>query len=1146
MLSLGTPQSDGRFLAALGRFFSRRAWFVLLAGVALVGSARIAGAAVFAVSDAAGIVAAIEAANLTPTADTIELENDILLTTVHNTENGPNGTPKITTPIAVVGHGFRISRPSAAPQFRLLYVSGSGADAGNLTLDGVVLEGGDVSGVQPANCSSDLDACGGALLSHFGEVNARNGTRFEENGAYGGGALFSTGNVTLNDVTFLDNSATALGGAVYNTGGALGDPATVIAEASRFEDNDSAFAGGAIHNVAELWVSDSTFEANRVTDSRTNDGEGGGAVSNSSFNGAAHFARTTFTLNEAIRGGALSNYNASDLALDDCDVTLNQNVSFGGGGGIWNSNGGDLVVRGSRVTQNQTGTFGDGGGILSGGVSTSGASLLLEGSVVSYNVAASDGGGIYMGSGSGSSSIVASQIDFNEATGDGGGIYKRGFTALDIVASSVSDNLNNGFDGGGIAVDGSFSSTPPDGVTIIGSTIARNHLITGDGGGIYNDNQGIITIRDSAIIDNEVTGAAAVGEGGGGVYSNSTFAMVSIVNSTISGNSVSGQGGGVKNTNASQMVLENVTITDNVAGSQGGGMMGLTNSTFVRNSLVVGNTANHPTQTQQHNCGGFASAYVDQGGNFTNDANGICPNGFAVSPSVNLGPLADNGGPTQTHALLAGSVAIDAVPGCAEPTDQRGVPRDALCDSGAYEGDVTLPVVRFVSSSSSANEDPGGVHVVDVLLDNRAGDIASATAEVYVAITGTAADGTDFDLLTMPPLVFTGASWPGIGTGATLPISLDILRDVEVEGVETIQLEIRDTAIVGPADLGSIPIHVVSITDAVSDLEVGKTIELTDDLGAGGVVDPGDELTFTVTVTNHGPASAADVTVEDVLDPALLDLTTAAVTASLGSYDPLIGEWSADGDGDGVGFALASGQTETLTIVARVLADTGGADIVNTARVSVSYPPAAADPDPSNDAATASINVFGCRPSPASVCTTGFPRGKILINEKQPGREKLIATWKKGLPAVQADFGNPLGPDGTAYFFCLYDDQLSLVAALGVERAGDDCGNRPCWKAQGGSPPDGKGYVYKDRDRTSDGIDSIKLQAGGDGKTKLTLKAQNLATKGQSALPVGLAAALTDSFDGVTIQLLSSNAGCYSIELDEVQRRDPDLFKAKE
>jgi hypothetical protein len=60
----------------------------------------------------------------------------------------------------------------------------------------------------------------------------------------------------------------------------------------------------------------------------------------------------------------------------------------------------------------------------------------------------------------------------------------------------------------------------------------------------------------------------------------------------------------------------------------------------------------------------------------------------SVTPEeLNLGPLQDNGGPTMTHALLPGSIAIDVIPeaACEVDTDQRGFPRDSMCDVGAFE-----------------------------------------------------------------------------------------------------------------------------------------------------------------------------------------------------------------------------------------------------------------------------------------------------------------------------------------------------------------------------------------------------------------------------------------------------------------------------
>ena len=84
--------------------------------------------------------------------------------------------------------------------------------------------------------------------------------------------------------------------------------------------------------------------------------------------------------------------------------------------------------------------------------------------------------------------------------------------------------------------------------------------------------------------------------------------------------------------------------------------------------------------------GGGAATITSGGFNVISD--GSC-NPIASDQSSTdalLGPLADNGGPTLTHALLAGSPAIDAADSAVCPTtDQRGVARDAACDVGSYE-----------------------------------------------------------------------------------------------------------------------------------------------------------------------------------------------------------------------------------------------------------------------------------------------------------------------------------------------------------------------------------------------------------------------------------------------------------------------------
>ena len=119
-------------------------------------------------------------------------------------------------------------------------------------------------------------------------------------------------------------------------------------------------------------------------------------------------------------------------------------------------------------------------------------------------------------------------------------------------------------------------------------------------------------------------------------------------------------------------------------------------TTTLINSIVANSLAGG-------DCGG---TIIDGGNNFSEDVS--CPGASIVSGvsgvfGVDIDTtLADNGGPTLTHALLADSVAIDAV-ACDLTTDQRGVPRsDGFCDSGSYE---FVPVSDDDSSDDDSNDD---------------------------------------------------------------------------------------------------------------------------------------------------------------------------------------------------------------------------------------------------------------------------------------------------------------------------------------------------------------------------------------------------------------------------------------------------------
>ena len=189
---------------------------------------------------------------------------------------------------------------------------------------------------------------------------------------------------------------------------------------------------------------------------------------------------------------------------------------------------------------------------------------------------------------------------------------------LTISSSTIARN-SSGARGGGIFNSGS--------VTVIASTIEGNS--GGSGGGISSF--GNTTIKNSTLSGNTVTGR------GGGLYSGFNQTLT-VTNSTVSGNTAETLGGGIANVGT--LNLASSTITNNLAGQSGGGVSSFGASDVVNatSSIAAGNT------------GGNISIL----GGLNTDTNNL----IDVDPL--LGPLADNGGPTKTHALLPGSPALNA------------------------------------------------------------------------------------------------------------------------------------------------------------------------------------------------------------------------------------------------------------------------------------------------------------------------------------------------------------------------------------------------------------------------------------------------------------------------------------------------------
>jgi hypothetical protein len=194
---------------------------------------------------------------------------------------------------------------------------------------------------------------------------------------------------------------------------------------------------------------------------------------------------------------------------------------------------------------------------------------------------------------------------------------------------------------------------------------------------------------------------------------------------------------------------------------------------------------------------------------------------------------------------------------------------------------------------------------------------------------------------------------------------------------------------------------------------------------------------------------------------------------------------------------------------------------------------------------TTTLPPIGCPASPAGSCETTWGKMRLQVKETNPGKEKMSAQWQKGSQLAGTAFGNPLNAGGTAYTICIYDGAGGLAGQYVVDRAGDTCVGKACWRSTGGDPPGNKGYKYNDKDVTSDGIQRMQLKGGDVGKSKLSVKGGNKVGKGQRSLPTGVVAQLTGS-TSVTVQLFGSDMPkCFSATLMDIQKDDGGQFKAR-
>lgn len=297
----------------------------------------------------------------------------------------------------------------------------------------------------------------------------------------------------------------------------------------------------------------------------------------------------------------------------------------------------------------------------------------------------------------------------------GGGILNHG--NLTIERGTIRDNLVYDM-GGGILNTGNLVVTD--------SRIINNGGYNG-GGGLTNTQGATTTITGSLIADNESFYYTA------GI---SNYGEIVITNSTVSGNSSWENGaGGITNYETGVMTLNNVTVTGNEVSYDGiGGVLNLGDLTLNR-TIISGNFFDYASDNYdtiyQSEITNVGTITVDNRNVFgyagEDDTGGFNPGPTDVVPSVQLSavltPLADNGGPTATFALPAGSPALDLAPNAhctvtpVNGVDQRGEPRNQNgvggvtnneCDAGSFERQAGGGGAAFLVSPSGSGT-VGGV-----------------------------------------------------------------------------------------------------------------------------------------------------------------------------------------------------------------------------------------------------------------------------------------------------------------------------------------------------------------------------------------------------------------------------------------------------
>jgi hypothetical protein len=391
--------------------------------------------------------------------------------------------------------------------------------------------------------------------------------------------------------------------------------------------------GGGISNGGTLTLTSCTLDHDV--------GDVGGGLVNFA---TAKLIGCTLTHDTAIDAGGID--SSGKLTLTNCNLS-NDSASGVGGGGLWIDYGATATITGTMFN-NDSAPGEDGGGVFIVGNSNTPSKGTFTNCTFTNDSAFNGGGGLCT---DGICTVNMTKCNIsNDTAGQGGGVCNSGATVV-LSQCSLSNDSESGFLNEGTA-------------TVTACAFSNNTCT--DGGGM--ENLGAATVTNCTFSNNTATNG---GDAGGAIVngpSNDAFFTLNVINCTIADNSaVNGSGGGIDNIAGSTLNLYNTIVAENTAAKSGPDISGSIN---IADHNLIGD-------------GGGSTIVTDQGGNL------VGGNGNPVI-DPRLGPLQNNGGPTQTVALFADSPAIGHADNAKAPTtDQRGHNRldqvGEVTDIGAYE-----------------------------------------------------------------------------------------------------------------------------------------------------------------------------------------------------------------------------------------------------------------------------------------------------------------------------------------------------------------------------------------------------------------------------------------------------------------------------